>query len=624
MKNIIYFLLICLFLNGCEEVDPKLSPDKTYPEAIERTVSKENTKYFVDPVNGSDKNTGISKKSPWKTFRKINQLFLTKGNRIEILSPGTFKESLFLIGKGSVDSPITIQFSPGEYNFYPEKFFKSKFNISNTNDAPDSLKSVAFYFLEAENIKLKGNGAEIVSRGKTMLTGLSNCKNISIENISFDYKRPTVSEMTVTSINDRYADVKIHKDSKYRIADSSLIWVGEGWEHKAQRLWQIFNYQNQRVERKNLPIQALRFSNLGQNLVRIHFNANPGLTKGLTYQNRDIFRDYASTFIQQSKNISLANINIHFMHGMGIVSQYSENITIDSLHVKPEKKSGRTCSAWADILHFSGCKGQIEIKNSYLSAANDDAVNVHGTHLRIVEMLSKRKIKVRFMHPQTFGFDAFFEKDSIEFIRSKTLLPYSKNLVVNAKRLNKKEIELTLDQDIPNNIRTDDAIENISWTPNVTIQNNTITNMSTRGILVTTRGKVTIKNNRFRKTQMSAILIADDANSWFESGYVTNVTISNNKFIECKAPVINIHPENSVIVDGQPVHKNVQITDNQFIISKNDIVLSAKSTENIKFTNNTINSEADMALKDLINIKACYNIEIRDNQLTKTDGALHE
>ena len=300
------------------------------------------------------------------------------------------------------------------------------------------------------------------------------------------------------------------------------------------------------------------------------------------------------------------------MHGMGFVSQLCENITDDSFYVGPRKGSGRTCAAWADIFHFSNCKGNIEVKNSYLSSANDDAINVHGTYLRIVNVISKQKIKVRFMHPQTYGFNIFSIGDSIEFIRAKSLIPFSKNIIAKSVLLNDKEIELSLEQIIPNNIQTNDVIENITWKLDVKISNIKITHIPTRGILVTTRGKVIIENNEIIKTSMSGILIANDANSWFESGYVKNVIIRNNKFIECGEPVIKIHPENSKIIDGYPVHKNIQITNNQFEL-KNKLILSAKSTGYIEFSNNIIEVNQNIKINNMLNFNACSNVAINGN-----------
>jgi hypothetical protein len=612
MNTLVNLLLVSILILGCET--NTLIINDSYPAANERIVSKENITYYINPVSGSDDNKGTKKEAPWKTFKKVNQLILTKGNRIEVLEPGTFRESLFLIGQGAKENPITIHFAQGKYNFHPENSFKSKFHISNTNDAPDSLKAVAFYLLNSKHVKIEGNSAEIILRGKAIITSLNNCENISIENINFDYKRPTVSEIKVIDTHDLYSDVQIHRDSKYKIVDSTLIWVGEGWKQKAQNYWQVFNPTEQKVERKNIPIREMLFSELTQNQVRIHHKENLGFKKGFIYQNRNTFRDYSAVFMQKSKNILWNNVNVYFMHGMGFVSQFCENITFDTIDVKPRERSGRTCAAWADILHFSGCKGQIKILNSYLSAANDDAINVHGTHLRIIDSISNKKIKVRFMHPQTYGFDAFVVGDSIEFVKAKSLLPFSKNIILGVKKLNEKEIELVLEKKIPNNIEVNDVIENISWTPDVTIRNNKIVHIPTRGILMTTRGKVIIDNNEFNKTHMSGILISDDANSWFESGYVKDVTISNNKFIGCGSPVINIHPENSEIVSDTPVHRNIQIINNEFILGK-QITVSAKSTENIKFSNNTIESDSNLNMHKIIRMIACSKIEMENNLL---------
>ncbi len=602
-------------ITGCKTKTPV--SDNFYPEATERIVSNENIIYYINPVSGSDKNIGTKKDAPWKTFKRVNQLILTKGNKIEIIAPGTFRESLFLIGQGTTKHPITVQFAPGKYDFYPQNAYKSKFHISNTNDAPDSLKAVAFYLLDSENINIEGNGADIIFRGKVINATLINCSNINIDRLSFDYFRPTVSEMKVIKVGDHFADVQIHTDSKFKISDSLITWIGEGWEDPLQGYWQEFDSASQTVTRKHLNPSMMRFSEIDNNHLRIHFDKNPGLISGLTYQTRNTFRDYSAFLIEKSKNIFWKNIDIYFIHGLGFVSQFCENIQFDSLIVKPKENSGRTCSAWADILHFSGCKGDILVTNSYLSATHDDPINVHGTHLRIVDVISEQKIKVRFMHPQAFGFDAFFIGDSIEFINVKSLLPYAKNKITQVTRLNDKEFELTLSNTIPDNIQPNDVIENSTWTPNVTIKNIKLLYTPTRGILVTTKGKVFIENSEFIKSVMSAILIADDAGSWFESGYVRDVTIRNNKFIDCASPVINIRPENTEIAEEYPVHKNIQIVNNQFKLDKN-LLLSAKSTGNIKFSNNVVEVNKFLEIDDLVNLKACSNVEIKGNQINKT------
>jgi hypothetical protein len=237
---------------------------------------------------------------------------------------------------------------------------------------------------------------------------------------------------------------------------------------------------------------------------------------------------------------------------------------------------------------------------------------VHGTHLKIVEKLSPNQIKVRFMHNQTYGFEAFVAGDSIDFIHAKSLLAFGNNKIVSAEKLNDKEILLTLQKPAPSNIGTNDVVENTSWTPRVWIHNTTITRIPTRGILVTTRRKVVIENCTFQRTCMTGVLVEDDAESWYESGMVRDLTIRKNNFVECGEPVISIHPENK-IVEG-PVHKNISITKNSFVL-KDSKVFGAQSASNIIFSGNEIKTKIVTDLNKLIELKDCQNITLSDNKI---------
>ncbi len=610
--KILKLTLFFVFLLGSVNAEI-LNTNNKYLREEERTISPENTSYYIDPKKGSDNNTGTDKLHPWKGWGNLNKLILSKGNRIEVLDEGSFNESLFIVANGTKESPVVIEFSGGKHDFFTDRMYSTKFNISNTNDAPNELKNVAIYLLNSNNVIINGNNSEIVFRGKVIETCISNCSDILIKNISYDYFRPTISEFTVVSVSKGSVVVDIHKDSKYIIEGGKLTWLGEGWQHKVQRYWQEYNPIDETVKRKNINVGGLSYKELAVNKVQIDFIFNPGFIKGFTYQNRNTHRDYAAVFTDKSKNISWNNVNVYFMHGMGFVSQFCENISFDNLNVAPKEKSGRTCAAWADILHFSGCKGDISISNSYLSSANDDAVNVHGTHLRIIDKVSDNQIKVRFMHNQSFGFQPFYKGDEIEFINSKSLLPYSKNVVYKISKLNETDFILTLQEKITSHIGEKDVIENTTWTPNVTIKNNKISYIPTRGLLVSTRGKVVIESNNI-KSWMSAILVADDANGWYESGYVTDMIIKMNKFINCGNPTINIHPENRI--RRGMVHNNIKVVNNEFYI-KNGIVLSAKSTGNIELSNNMIFTSTSKNIKDLVKFKSCRNKKIHNNTILK-------
>jgi formylmethanofuran dehydrogenase subunit D len=610
-----YFTTKCLFLLGllmiCSLLRAQNKPVEYLASSV-RHVSPGNRTYYIDPVKGNDNNAGLTNKKAWKTFTGINRLILSPGDNIKILSPGEFHETLAVMARGTKGKPVNIQFAPGQYDFFPDGAYKTQLQISNTNDVPYGLKAIALMLDSSRFVDINGTGATINLQGKMIETYINNSHHIKLEGLSFDYHRPTVSEFRVLKTTSKYTDVVVNSESKFSIKDSTLTWLGEGWSYQPGSYWQVYDPATHELSRVEIPQEGLRYEATGEHNLRIFFSNNPGFQKGLTYQNRDVSRDCAGFFIQRSRNISLNRIRIYFMHGMGVVSQFSKDLSFNHIIVKP--KDSRTCAAWADILHFSGCSGKIEIAGSYLSAANDDAINVHGTFLKITEKLSSTQVKVRFMHDQTYGFEAFSVNDSIGLVHPASLLTYKNNKVLKVQRLNNKEFLLNLGKQLPEDMQTGDVVENVTATPQVWIHHNKIEKIPTRGILVTTRRKVVIENNIISRTHNSAIMINDDASSWYESGAVKNVTIKNNTFYECGGPVISLSPENKV-TSHVPVHIGIKVTGNKIIL-KDPRFFEASSTSGITVTGNKITSYGGIKnINELINLKGCDDIKIYNNQI---------
>ncbi len=369
-----------------------------------------------------------------------------------------------------------------------------------------------------------------------------------------------------------------------------------------------------------------------------------GLRAGEVLTFRDPYRDNVGVFIEQSRDVVLDNVDMYYMHGLGIVSQYSQNLRFIGVHIAPRPGSGRIVSAFADCFHFSGCKGSILLDSCSTKGSHDDAVNIHGTHLRIVYMAAAagragaavsvaasgggaaaapsdaKTVRVRFMHHQTWGFKAFYPGDSIAYINPRTLLPMGYGVVRTARLLNPREMELGLVAPPPRAVHMDDCIENISATPEVTIRHCRFERTNTRGVLVTTRRKVLIEDNTFYRTGMYAILIADDALSWYESGAVRDVTIRHNRFIGCgynSAPddyVIAIAPENKEVVAGAFVHHNIRIEDNEFN-TRDGLLLTAKSVDGLTFLHNRIVVHEETgreARRPPFRIADCANVQLQD------------
>ena len=560
-----------------------------------------------------------------KTFGVLGQV----ADTIKVADFGVKSNSYLNASKGIKEAlekckgkeNVVVKLPGGRIDLWPEDAVKKEIFISNSteSDTLSKVKNIGFFFDQLKNITLDGNNTLVVLHGKMISFALFNCQNIEIKNLQFDYERPTMSEVTITSVSPSAIKMKIHPDSKYFIENGKIGFYGEGWKSNLHHTISLDKEKN--IMRYSSFDPFLKSKAIQEENRTVLFEGDfskENYQTGEVLSIRDTYRDNCGGFITLSKDIVLSNVKMHFMHGLGIVSQFAENITLSKVVVAPRENSGRVIASFADCFHFSGCKGKILIDECKTSGAHDDAMNVHGTHLKITEISENKKIKVQFMHHQTYGFEAFFEGDSISFVNPQTLKPIVFGKLKSAKLIGKKEMELVLDGEMSDKVKVGDVIENLTWTPEVTVRNSWFERTNARGLLLTTRRKILIENNTFFRTGMHAILIANDASGWFESGAVSDVTIRNNTFEECaynSGTIINVAPENHELVEGYYVHHNTRIQNNTFKIF-DKLILSARSTDGVFFTNNTINPSYLLAAgstEDSFTLTACKNVVLKNN-----------
>lgn len=434
-------------------------------------------------------------------------------------------------------------------------------NTAKKHENPDGSRFSALYLDGKKNITVDGNGATLLIHGKMTPLLLNNCENITIKNLTVDYACPTMAEFKVLSNENGACVIEINKDCFYRVEGNNLIWQGEN-DLNGVPYWEDSYIGNRRhiklidpetdiprdFRRADLDFESIE--ELGNNKLKVILvKKDADFPVGAIFQTRNIVRDQTGSLFQRCKNLNFENIRVKFMHGLGMVSQFCENVTYKNCDLTPA--SYRTVTSTADFFQFSGCKGNLIIENCKANGAHDDYINVHGTHLRIIEAdYENNSIIVRFMHDESWGFQAFEVGDELEFIKWNNLQPYDKTKVVSYKKLNDTDILLYLDRALPEIEIGKDVVENATWTPNLYVRNCEFGRTSGRGILCTTRGEVIIENNRFYKLWGPALLMEDDCNFWFESGYSTEVMFRNNVIDTCdhgttypNAPVIRYTPK---------------------------------------------------------------------------------
>ena len=549
-----------------------------------------NTTYFVDPVNGNDDNAGTQAGKAWKSLLRVNALKLGPDDKV-VIAPGVLHDTLQPTAAGTKAKPVVIQFTPGCHEFRADRAAKLRYFVSNSADAPEKPRPVGILVKNARHLQLIGGKDSDIWFGDRMTELINDhSEDITYSGLSFDMVRPTVSEFRVLETGTNGVVIRVAEGSTYTIEKGLFAWSGDlgpGWTMAQEALpetgkcWRLGQWD---------PFSTAQAEDLGGRRVRLTFKSGAGgMAKGQQFQFRNVDRDTTSAVNMRCKGIVFRDCNFYALPGMGIVSQFTENITFERVNVVPRPGTIRTCPAWADCFHFSGCRGEVLVDSCNFSGTQDDPINVHGTHLRLIEKIAPNQVLVRFMHPQTYGFAAFQPGDEINFVNHVNLRAYATGKVKAIEKRTDKDWLLTLAEAVPQ-FAPDDVVDNISWYPNLTVRNCRVTMDSCRGFLITTRGKVLVENNTFSRTTMSAIEINDDANSWFESGPVRDVTIRRNKFIQCGNPVIRIMPENHTAKPDEPVHMNIRIYDNFFDLA-GDTAIAAKSVKGLTITGNRFSTK---------------------------------
>jgi len=520
-------------------------------------------------------------------------------------------------------------FPKGRYDFWPEDAVKRVYYESNSYD--NNPKTCAILIEGFKNFTLDAGGSEFVFHGRMQPLTVEKCEGVTIRNCTIDWDIPLTAEAEVAAVGEDTIDLKIDPcESPHIIEDGKIIFVGEGWKSG----W----FGTSEFERDTQLIPPgggdgcmrgngnYRAKELERGLVRLNGATGRKPEVGNYLVMRHSSRDHAGVFLLHSKNCVVENVDMFHCGGLGVLAQFCENVTLDRCHVRPNPAKGRYLSGHDDGAQISNCRGLVRIANCVYGGLMDDPINVHGTSVRVMRKLADDRLLCRFMHHMSVGMQWGRAGDRVAFIENESMHTFAEGAVKAFKPISETEFEVMLARPAPAALEEGDALENLTWSPDVEIRGCTFGSCRARGLLVTTPGKVVIEDNVFESSG-SAILISGDANGWYESGAVRDVLIRGNTF---KAPcltnryqfcegVISILP---IIPKPEaapkPFHRNVRIENNVFHAFDYP-VLYAKSVGGLAFTGNKIirsrQYEPYHHRKHMLSFEYCRGITVSGNRL---------
>lgn len=536
--------------------------------------------------------------------------FGLKANSSKNASPVLQKALAKIKAEYKEGEKVILRFPEGRYEFHEKGAAVREYYISNHDQT--NPKKVGIALEDMKNLTLDGQGSEFVFHGRMLPVSLLRSENCLLKNFSIDFENPHIAQVKIVE-NDPQDGIVFEPAPwvDYRIAKDSIFEAyGEGWTMRHS--WGIaFDGDTKHLvyNTSDIGCPTKGASEVAPRRIHAPGWKDARLVPGTVVAMRGWGRPTPGIFLSHDVNTTIENVKVHYAEGMGLLAQLCENITLEKFGVCLKRDADpRYFTTQADATHFSGCKGKIVSCNGLYEGMMDDAINVHGTYLKVVKRVDDRTLVGRYMHGQSWGFEWGCPGDEVQFIRSNTMeLVGKQNKIISIRPYDKEQTEgareflITFQEPVDQviNEQSGFGIENLTWTPEVLFSGNVIRNNRARGSLFSTPRKTIVENNLFDHTSGAAILLCGDCNGWFETGACRHVIIRKNRFVNALTnlfqftnAVISIYPEIPDLKGQQQYFHGgpeggIVIEDNEFETFDAPI-LYAKSVDGLVFRNNTI------------------------------------
>lgn len=517
----------------------------------------------------------------------------------------------------------TLKLEKSVYHFRYDAAMKRHFHVSN-HDQP-VWHPVGISLADLRSVTIDGQGSTFLFHGQMLPVLIQDSEKVTLRGISIDFPRPHHSQGVIAKVDRESYELEVDpKLYPHEIRKGWFLHKGEGWESADWGNGIVFDGKTHEIVAGTGDFgYKSKVTELATGRYRVEKDLSAsGVKAGDRLTMRHSSRPHPGIFIYRAKDTMLDQVNIRQAAGMGILAQRSENIRLKGGGVNLAPGTDRYFTTNADATHYSNCKGEIISEDGLYEGMMDDAINVHATCLRIEEKTGPRSLRAKYVHGQAVGFEVALPGETMRGIRAKHLEPCPLGKVATIRRLATDEVEIGFSNDIPENLGKGDAIENADWFPSVVFRGNTVRNNRARGTLFTTPHSVLVEGNTFDKSSGSALLLAGDANGWYESGACADVVIRKNIFrnnltsrYQFTEAILSFYPEVPDL-KGQTgfYHRNVRIEDNTFETFRVPL-LYAISTDGILFRGNTVKYNQDYKPWDKppFTLRHCANVVIKDN-----------
>ncbi len=274
--------------------------------------------------------------------------------------------------------------------------------------------SMSYFTIDGvENLILDGQGSEIVFKNCTnTFLQITNCKNIKIQNLDFDYCEPPYTQGTITAV---------HGPNNASIAEGFDIKIAVGYPSPASDKWVKYYYQNARTggwwfgklfesdkdimkfvkynyfmidsvqrleEERTYRVFLGSASTYWSQFIEVgdRFAIN---TRFSSYDIGDTTHEGSTSavMIMYSADITLENVNLYAAPWLGVEVGLNTG-RINFINFGEETRNGRLLCVNSDGIHCYRNKEGITVKNCTFMSSLDDQINTKGEDAVITQKMN--------------------------------------------------------------------------------------------------------------------------------------------------------------------------------------------------------------------------------------------
>ena len=489
--------------------------------------------------------------------------------------------------------------------------------------------STAVKITGKKDLTLEGGGA-ILSPYFSRETGaddgagvfeLLECENLTIRGFTVASSEPANTAGVIVNVTEDYADVELYSDTALTGSEhfiSGMIfeedWLPTGY------CWVSTppDPEQRTVIAGEIPCTAPKKLNcphemLDERTVRVYSNSVRWLKAGSLCNVSHTYYGLVAFTFRQCTNVLIENVKMSNYAGFGfLILPCCRDFTFRRVDFATSDLNRRPFAVNSDGIHLTGLSGKLILEDCNMDCIGDDKLNVH-TQVMTVKAVCGNGLTL--VYDKVNGVISPYWSASGDLLRvydPDTLELRGKVAVASSDR---GAIELA-----PNNaeIKVGDFVTNDKYYPDVIIRRCTFSRNRGRSLCLQGSDSILIEDCTFNNSSSCAIYLSSAFEYWLEAGPLSNVTIRNNLFRDCRTNVKKasrgtIH----VQVNGErhqsiaPIHKNVRIENNRFE-NINGQPVWVQLTDGVAVRNNAfVNCKNEDGEK--IKIERCANVFCENN-----------